>query len=168
MDRQNQQVELCASEGAEVRPRESARPVWDLDSDSWCENHHDQRAYQPARMICQYLWTRRDETTIDRPQVDRLHILAHRTRLGLYKFHTAGVYIWVRALYHRCRPYYAKSTGSHPNSEVKRHKAGLVLRWGTAWETPVLTAFLFFIIKLINSKRRWGTQIIIIEFCFSI
>ena len=45
---------------------------------------------------------------------------------------------------YRCRPYYAKCTGSHPNSEVKRREAGLVLRWGTARETPVSTAFLFF------------------------
>ena len=45
---------------------------------------------------------------------------------------------------YRCRPYYAKCTGSHPNSEVKWREAGLVLRWGTARETPVMTAFFIF------------------------
>ncbi|EWS75014.1 hypothetical protein TTHERM_000749021 (macronuclear) [Tetrahymena thermophila SB210] len=40
-----------------------------------------------------------------------------------------------------CRPYQGENTGSHSNSEVKRLKAGLVLRWGTAWEVPVSTTF---------------------------
>jgi hypothetical protein len=41
-----------------------------------------------------------------------------------------------------CRPYCVEYTGSHPNSEVKRHRARLVLGWGTAWEhLRVLTAF---------------------------
>ena len=54
------------------------------------------------------------------------------------------VYMLKVVQYYRCRPYYSKCTRSHPNSEVKRDKAGLVLRWGTAWETPVLTAFFVF------------------------
>jgi hypothetical protein len=40
-----------------------------------------------------------------------------------------------------------KTTGSHPNSEVKRLQARLVLRWGTAWEVRVTTA-------LFISKQR--------------
>ena len=51
------------------------------------------------------------------------------------------VYIWIVEHYLWNRPYYSKCTRSHPNSEVKRDKAGLVLRWGTAWETPVLIPF---------------------------
>ena len=51
------------------------------------------------------------------------------------------VYISIVGIDYWNRPYYSKCTRSHPNSEVKRDKAGLVLRWGTAWETPVLTAF---------------------------
>ena len=45
------------------------------------------------------------------------------------------------------RSYQGESTGSHPNSEVKRLKARLVLRWGTAWEVHVLITFLLFYIK---------------------
>ena len=42
-----------------------------------------------------------------------------------------------------CRPYHVECTGSLPTSEVKRHRARLVLGWGTAWEHPrVLPAFL--------------------------
>ena len=33
-----------------------------------------------------------------------------------------------------CRPYHVECTGSLPTSEVKRHRARLVLGWGTAWE----------------------------------
>ena len=41
-----------------------------------------------------------------------------------------------------CRPYHVECTGSLPTSEVKRHRARLVLGWGTAWEDlRVLTAF---------------------------
>ena len=40
-----------------------------------------------------------------------------------------------------CRPYHVECTGSLPTSEVKRHRARLVLGWGTAWEDlRVLTA----------------------------
>ncbi|EAR91756.2 hypothetical protein TTHERM_00808000 (macronuclear) [Tetrahymena thermophila SB210] len=52
-----------------------------------------------------------------------------------------------------CRPYQGENTGSHSNSEVKRLKAGLVLRWGTAWEVPVSTAFLFFLSKRIQKYK---------------
>ena len=41
------------------------------------------------------------------------------------------------------RPYCVESTRSHLNSEVKLHKARLVLGWGTAWEAlRVLLTFL--------------------------
>ena len=33
-----------------------------------------------------------------------------------------------------CRPYHVECTGSLLTSEVKRHRARLVLGWGTAWE----------------------------------
>ena len=40
-----------------------------------------------------------------------------------------------------CRPYHVECTGSLPTSEVKRHRARLVLGWGAAWEDlRVLTA----------------------------
>ena len=43
---------------------------------------------------------------------------------------------------HRWRPYRVECTGSLSTSEVKRHRARLVLGWGTAWELPgVLPAF---------------------------
>ena len=48
-------------------------------------------------------------------------------------------------LYHHVcwRPYHVECTGSLLTSEVKRHRARLVLGWGTAWEHPrVLPAFL--------------------------
>ena len=38
-------------------------------------------------------------------------------------------------------------TASHPNSEVKQIRAGVVLRWGTTREGPVLR-FLFFLFSL--------------------
>ena len=42
----------------------------------------------------------------------------------------------------RWRPYRVECTGSLLTSEVKRHRAWLVLGWGTAWEHPqVLPAF---------------------------
>ena len=45
------------------------------------------------------------------------------------------------------RPYRVECTGSLPNSEVKRHRARLVLGWGTAWEDlRVLSAFSFFLL----------------------
>ena len=34
------------------------------------------------------------------------------------------------------RPYHVECTGSVLTSEVKRHRARLVLGWGTAWEDP--------------------------------
>ncbi|CAM9931234.1 unnamed protein product, partial [Ascophyllum nodosum] len=36
------------------------------------------------------------------------------------------------------RPYHVDYTTSRPLCEVKRRRAGLVLRWGTTWEAPVL------------------------------
>jgi hypothetical protein len=42
----------------------------------------------------------------------------------------------------RRRPYRVECTGSLLTSEIKRHRARLVLGWGTAWEHPrVLSAF---------------------------
>ena len=42
------------------------------------------------------------------------------------------------------RPYRVECTGSLLTSEVKRHRARLVLGWGTAWEhLRVLSAFSF-------------------------
>ena len=43
----------------------------------------------------------------------------------------------------RCRPYHVECTGSLLTSEVKRHRARLLLGWGTAWEDlRVLPAFM--------------------------
>ncbi|CAN0427408.1 unnamed protein product, partial [Ascophyllum nodosum] len=36
------------------------------------------------------------------------------------------------------RPYHVDCTTSRPLCEVKRRRAGLVLRSGTTWEAPVL------------------------------
>jgi hypothetical protein len=44
---------------------------------------------------------------------------------------------------HGQRPYHADSTGSHLNTKVKQHRAGLVPGWETTWETPVLLALNF-------------------------
>ena len=38
------------------------------------------------------------------------------------------------------RPYHAENTGSRLISEVKQHRAGLVLLWVTEWESPVSLA----------------------------
>ena len=45
------------------------------------------------------------------------------------------------------RPYRVECTGSLLTSEVKRHRARLVLGWGTVWEDLwVLSAFLYFLL----------------------
>ena len=50
----------------------------------------------------------------------------------------------------RWRPYRVEYTGSLLTSEVKRHRARLVLGWGTAWEDlRVLSAFLTFMPMLL-------------------
>ena len=47
-----------------------------------------------------------------------------------------------RRSYFRRRPYRVECTGSLSTSEVKQHRARLVLGWGTAWEDlRVLSAF---------------------------
>ena len=47
-----------------------------------------------------------------------------------------------RKIIHRRRPYRVEYTGSLSTSEVKQHRARLVLGWGTAWEDLwVLSAF---------------------------
>ena len=51
----------------------------------------------------------------------------------------------LKNLFHRWRPYRVERTRSLSTSEVKRHRAQLVLGWGTAWEAfRVLPAFFFF------------------------
>ena len=52
----------------------------------------------------------------------------------------------------RWRPYRVECTGSLLTSEVKRHRARLVLGWGTAWEHPrVLPAFLLLLLLLLRA-----------------
>ena len=46
-------------------------------------------------------------------------------------------------------------TASHPNSEVKQVRAGVVLRWGTTREGPVLRfCFLFLSLAALNMKKK--------------
>ena len=45
-----------------------------------------------------------------------------------------GVCLFGRLLNNCWRPYHVECTGSLLTSEVKRHRARLVLGWGTAWE----------------------------------
>ena len=55
------------------------------------------------------------------------------------------------------RPYHVECTGSLLTSEVKRHRARLVLGWGTAWEDlRVLSAFPTALFKLGRLGRPWG------------
>ena len=42
------------------------------------------------------------------------------------------------------RPYHVENTGSPPITEVKQHRARLVLEWVTAWEYRVLQTFVFY------------------------
>ena len=57
---------------------------------------------------------------------------------------------WHVDLFHSIcwRPYHVECTGSLLTSEVKRHRAQLVLGWGTAWEDlRVLSAFSFSLLQ---------------------
>ena len=45
------------------------------------------------------------------------------------------------AAYRRQRPYHAEHTSSRPITEVKQHRARLVLGWVTAWEHRVPLSF---------------------------
>ena len=45
------------------------------------------------------------------------------------------------------RPYHAEITGSRPITEVKQHRARLVLGWVTAWEPRVLLSFCIVFIR---------------------
>ena len=47
----------------------------------------------------------------------------------------------------RQRPYHVEKTDSHPITEVKQHRAWLVLGWVTAWvhHVPLATDFFFFV-----------------------
>ena len=57
----------------------------------------------------------------------------------------------------RRRPYRVECTGSLSTSEVKQHRAWLVLGWGTAWEDlRVLSAFPQI---LHNTRSAWQSQI---------
>lgn len=67
--------------------------------------------------------------------------------LEILNFDIPGVIKHIWQVGYRCRPYLVKHTGSHPNSEVKRLEAWLVLWWGTAREVHVLITFLINIIK---------------------
>ena len=60
------------------------------------------------------------------------------------------------------RPYHVENTSSRPITEVKQHRARLVLRWVTAWERRVsLASFLSF------PKNHFGeNQIPMTVFCF--
>ena len=44
---------------------------------------------------------------------------------------------------YRLRPYHVEHTASRPICQVKQRWARLVLGWGTAWESRVLSAFFF-------------------------
>ena len=48
----------------------------------------------------------------------------------------------------RQRPYHVEYTSSRSITEVKQHRARLVLGWETAWEHRVLLAFYFFFFNL--------------------
>ena len=56
--------------------------------------------------------------------------------------------IWNKSASRTARPcqrsYHVENTGSRPITEVKQHRARLVLRWVTAWERRVSLAFLLF------------------------
>jgi hypothetical protein len=57
------------------------------------------------------------------------------------------------------RPYCVENTGSHPNSEVKRRKARIVLGWVTAREVlRVLLAFYLFRPAGAQDLKPWGTR----------
>ena len=47
----------------------------------------------------------------------------------------------------RQRPYHAENTSSRPITEVKQHRARLVLGWVTAWEHRVPLSFYHIIFK---------------------
>ena len=57
----------------------------------------------------------------------------------------------------RRRPYRVECTGSLSTSEVKQHRARLVLGWGTAWEDlRVLSAFSSFTGQVAKSSPSFG------------
>ena len=54
----------------------------------------------------------------------------------------------------RARSYHAESTRSLLHTEVKRHRARLVVRWGTTREVLVLrSSFLFFLFHLVPTAQ---------------
>ena len=79
-------------------------------------------------------YARTSASVLSRLQLDQLK-LREDDEFGLfYMVHPARGF--------QERPYYVDRTTSRPLCEVKRRRAGLVLRWGTTWEAPVL--FLLF------------------------
>ncbi len=57
----------------------------------------------------------------------------------------ASYYFIKKSVYIRQRPYHVENTGSRPITEVKQHRALLVLRWVTAWERSVPLASFFYL-----------------------
>ena len=46
-------------------------------------------------------------------------------------------------------------TASHPNSEIKQVRAGVVLRWGTTREGPVLRFLILCLLFLFARQKRF-------------
>lgn len=57
------------------------------------------------------------------------------------------------AVFRRQRPYHAENTSSRPITEVKQHRARLVLGWVTAWEHRVSLSF-----SLVGYRLFTGTN----------
>ena len=57
------------------------------------------------------------------------------------------------AVFRRQRPYHAENTSSRPITEVKQHRARLVLGWVTAWEHRVSLSF-----SLVECRLFTGTS----------
>jgi hypothetical protein len=48
-------------------------------------------------------------------------------------------------------PYHAECTGSHLNTKVKQHWAGIVPGWETTWEHPVLLTFFLLLFQIAST-----------------
>ena len=65
----------------------------------------------------------------------------------------------------RQRPYHAENTSSRPITEVKQHRARLVLGWVTAWEHRVSLSFSLHIIYSVRSSAcTCATCLIVIDY----
>ena len=74
------------------------------------------------------------------------HLLALACELcqvELFKFDRIFVETAIAGLSQCLGPYHVESTSSRPITEVKQHRAALVLGWVTAWEYAVLYTFLY-------------------------